>query len=224
MQGGLDFFHQASRAALLFFAAVGTLCAQLDFEQELLQLKPSPGEKRVTGYFRFTNTGDYPVNIVEVRTSCGCTTTRLEKMAYAPGETGEIETIFKLGSREGVHRKRVSVYTDDKQSPSYAMSLVVDIPRVLKIQPRMLFWKQGEDFSPKKQIIKILYPQPVVIEEARSLNPSFSVELKALEEGRKYELSGTPKADRREQRGTAQLVARLPDGQTKNFFSYLRLQ
>jgi hypothetical protein len=39
----------------------------------------------VEAKYRFSNTGTYPVTIIEVQPSCGCTTVQLAKKEYAPG-------------------------------------------------------------------------------------------------------------------------------------------
>ena len=45
--------------------------------------------------FDFVNTGDTPLIIERVHPGCGCTTTTLDKLIYAPGESGTIDATFK---------------------------------------------------------------------------------------------------------------------------------
>ncbi len=74
------------------------------------------------GKFEFTNTGKSPLVIELVKASCGCTTTELEKMEYAPGESGEIDvswhpkgfgpqikTITITSNNEGEQYKRLMI-------------------------------------------------------------------------------------------------------------------
>ncbi|MEM7228380.1 MAG: DUF1573 domain-containing protein, partial [Planctomycetota bacterium] len=41
--------------------------------------------------FKFSNVGTDTLVIDQIKPSCGCTTTQLEKMVYEPGESAEIE-------------------------------------------------------------------------------------------------------------------------------------
>ena len=55
------------------------------------------GEKRKVT-FRFTNTGQTPLLLRDVRPSCGCTGAEWEKRPVAPGQTGEIKITFDPNS------------------------------------------------------------------------------------------------------------------------------
>ncbi|OIQ28843.1 MAG: hypothetical protein BM564_08075 [Bacteroidetes bacterium MedPE-SWsnd-G2] len=58
--------------------------------------------------FTFTNTGDAPLTISKVKTSCGCTVPNYEKAAIMPGETGEIEVKYDT-KRKGKFSKTLMV-------------------------------------------------------------------------------------------------------------------
>lgn len=54
-----------------------------------------------TRLFTFTNEGDAPLLITEVKTTCGCTVPSYSKAPILPGESGELEIKYntkKLGS------------------------------------------------------------------------------------------------------------------------------
>ena len=65
-----------------------------------------------TTAFAFTNTGDRPVRLVDVRPSCGCTTPEYPTGALAPGATGEIVVAYHSEGRPGPFEKHVTVVTD----------------------------------------------------------------------------------------------------------------
>ena len=70
--------------------AMNALPTTIRFERDTLQSGTIRyGEKRKVT-FRFTNTGQTPLLLRDVRPSCGCTGAEWEKRPVAPGETGEI--------------------------------------------------------------------------------------------------------------------------------------
>lgn len=54
------------------------------------------GEDNGIRIFEFTNTGDAPLVISDVKTSCGCTVPSKPKEPIMPGKTGEIEVKYNM--------------------------------------------------------------------------------------------------------------------------------
>ncbi|MDR2652855.1 MAG: DUF1573 domain-containing protein [Prevotellaceae bacterium] len=50
----------------------------------------------LTHRFEFTNTGDVPVTIQNVKASCGCTTPDWTKEPVAPGEKGFVDATYRV--------------------------------------------------------------------------------------------------------------------------------
>lgn len=120
--------------------------AQLSWTERTITLKPEAGIEEVIAVFPFTNTGDQPITITEVKTDCGCTTATLAKTVYAPGETGEIRTVFVIGNRIGHEVKAIHVTTSDAPNQPVELKLEVTIPPLLTLSPRMVWWaRNGED-------------------------------------------------------------------------------
>jgi len=63
--------------------------------------------------FEFTNTGDVPVLIQDIRTSCGCTTPSYTKDPILPGKKGIIKVSYSTTGRVGSFEKRVTVFTNE---------------------------------------------------------------------------------------------------------------
>ena len=59
--------------------------------------------------FRFTNTGDQPLVLKDVRPSCGCTTPDWSKEPVQPGKTGQIIVKFNSAGRPGKFNKSITV-------------------------------------------------------------------------------------------------------------------
>ena len=81
-------------------------------------------EKGNTGLrvFMFENTGDAPLIITNVKSSCGCTIPKKPEAPIAPGEKGEIQVNYDT-NRLGVFRKTITVSTNDANSPIIALKI-----------------------------------------------------------------------------------------------------
>jgi len=72
----------------------------------------APSSKSVYG-FKFSNIGNETLKITNVTKTCGCTPFTLEKKDYAPGETGELKVKYNSGSKPGMVKRNLYVYTND---------------------------------------------------------------------------------------------------------------
>jgi len=95
----------------LTFAAALPALADLEWETQRINHTASIADDKAEVAFKFTNTGDKPVTIESVRTSCGCTTAELDKKTYAPGGSGKVTTTFAFGDRTGTQHKRITIRT-----------------------------------------------------------------------------------------------------------------
>lgn len=99
--------------AVCFFAL--TLNAQeFKFKEELINYgKITQGSegKRV---FEFTNVGDAPLIIKDIKSTCGCTVPSKPEKPIMPGETGKIEVSYDT-KRLGGFSKAITVYSNAKQ-------------------------------------------------------------------------------------------------------------
>jgi hypothetical protein len=85
--------------------------ANISFEQETIDYgRIAKGSDGVRD-FVFTNTGDAPLIITDVKSSCGCTIPKKPDGPIAPGATGTIQVKYDT-KRVGPIRKTVTVYTN----------------------------------------------------------------------------------------------------------------
>ncbi|MGF7140809.1 DUF1573 domain-containing protein [Roseimarinus sediminis] len=66
--------------------------------------------------FTFTNAGNQPLVLNNVRASCGCTTPQWTKEPVLPGKTGEIKVGYNPKNRPGPFSKTVNVYANTQPS------------------------------------------------------------------------------------------------------------
>lgn len=87
---------------------------QLTFETEEIDYgtiaQHADGERT----FKFTNTGEAPIVISNVKTSCGCTVPEYSRTPILPGETSEI-TVKYATNRLGVFKKTITVMSNADQ-------------------------------------------------------------------------------------------------------------
>ena len=77
-----------------------------------------PSGESVQATFTLRNAGDEPLHINHVRTSCGCTTSRLDKRELAPGEETPLTATLSLRNRSGPQHQRVTIASNDPDAPS----------------------------------------------------------------------------------------------------------
>jgi len=186
----------------------GQLQAGLEFESKELTFKPSLGEKQVVGEFKFKNTGKTTITIKDLNISCDCTTAKLDKKVYEPGESGVIPVTFTIGQRQNLQEKSITVITDEPKTSTTRLLMKVYIPVILSIEPRYVFWLQG-DKDPKSQTVTIknLTDKPVKVLAASSalppslveaattrpaLMPKIEYKLETVKEGWEYTLTIKP--------------------------------
>jgi len=150
-------------------------------------------DTEVTTEFVFTNTGEKPVRVLGLDSSCACLTAVVNKQVFAAGEKGTVTATFKLGERAGVHQKGVLMKTSEPGEPEVRFSVAVEIPEIIRIEPDLIQWTIGETPTPKKFTVTFSGDDLVrikSIESSRKQQVPF--DLKEVEEGRKYEIVLSP--------------------------------
>jgi hypothetical protein len=166
--------------------------AELKWEKTVQQFQRVPDDKAVEARYVFRNTGSTPVTIKSTRSSCGCTTAKLDKKTYAPGEQGEVTLRFTFGDRKGNYLKGVTVTTDDKTAEPVVLKLYVEIHDPFTVTPGLVFWRTGEANAAKTVQLTADPGQQVHIKSVTSSNPNFKATLQTAQAGQQYSLAITP--------------------------------
>lgn len=95
--------------------------AKIEFESETIDYGTI--EKGADGVrvFKFKNTGDAPLIITKVKSSCGCTVPKKPEDPIMPGATGEIEVKYDT-NRVMPIRKTITV-TSNSDRPTIALKI-----------------------------------------------------------------------------------------------------
>jgi len=93
--------------------------------------KISPRSKN-TCEFKFTNTGKGTLKIGKIKSTCGCTVPKLNKLEYAPGESGAIKVTYSATSHGGPSSKSIYVNSNDPKNPKVKLTIKATI--VVKVE------------------------------------------------------------------------------------------
>ena len=72
--------------------------------------------------FTFVNSGDMPLEITKVYSSCGCTIPKKPEAPIAPGESGEIQVRYDT-NRVGPIRKTITVNSNAVETPIVSLKI-----------------------------------------------------------------------------------------------------
>ena len=166
--------------------------AQLKWDQPTQEFERVPEDKEVWVHYPFHNVGTTPVTIRTLRPSCGCTTARLEKKTYAPGESGDVLLHFGFGDRKGFQRKTVTVTTDDQAAEPTVLGLTVTIHSPVTINPALVYWKTGTPAT--AQFIQVAFEpgEDAHIKSVTSSNPRLIAKLDPSQPGQPIFVSVKP--------------------------------
>jgi hypothetical protein len=174
--------------ALVFLSAPGQ--AELAWKRPVQEFQCTPEDKSVDARFPFTNTGKQPVTVTSIKTSCGCTTARLEKKVYAPGESGEVGVTYSFRGQTGALRKLVTVKTDDRAEPT-VLDIRVFRHEPFEVKPSLVFWRTGDAGEPK-QVQLLANSYPVRVKGVSSSNPRVTASVQTVKEGEQYAVTVKP--------------------------------
>lgn len=95
-------------AMLSFSVKAQDKSAKIEFKETEIDYGEIEKGSNGVRVFQFTNTGDVPLVISKVRSSCGCTIPKKPEDPVLPGESGEIEVKYDT-KRVGPIRKTITV-------------------------------------------------------------------------------------------------------------------
>jgi hypothetical protein len=88
----------------------------MTFKQKEHDFGNIPSSKSISTLFKFSNSGENPLLIKEVTTSCGCTVPEWSKGLIEPNENGEIKIVYDA-KYPGRFNKTITVIYNGKDSP-----------------------------------------------------------------------------------------------------------
>jgi hypothetical protein len=141
--------------------------------------------------FGFANTGNAMLEITDVKLSCGCTTVGAWDRQVAPGQTGRIPIQLATDALSGPIVRTIAVSCNDPLQPSTVLRFSATVWAPVEVTPSLvLFQFTTETTNSAPQTVRIVNHQaePLRLEEPRSTNEAFKVELRVVKPGQEFEL------------------------------------
>ncbi len=99
---------------LLFAAVISSYAQQFKFEKETINYgKIAQGSDGIR-VFEFTNIGDAPLIIKQIKSSCGCAVPQKPEKPIMPGEKGQIAVSYDT-KRTGGFSKAITIFSNAKR-------------------------------------------------------------------------------------------------------------
>jgi hypothetical protein len=94
---------------------------------------------KVEHSFTLTNTGDQPLVIDRVQTSCGCTVAEVNPKTVEPGQSTQVKSVLDLANRKGPMNKVLTVFSNDPAAPQLQLFLNGQATVDVELTPPFLF-------------------------------------------------------------------------------------
>lgn len=146
--------------------------------------------------FIIRNAGGAPLEIRDVKTSCGCTVAQPEKKLLHPGEETKIPATLKLQGKQGAQKRTITVFTNDPDTPAFKLDFEGTAVAAIAIEPPVLAFGMVEDDEPRSMTVSLRATKPdlrFAITDVQITSEDFTLERKTVEEGKHYELEVTLK-------------------------------
>ncbi|MDE0043304.1 MAG: DUF1573 domain-containing protein, partial [Candidatus Poribacteria bacterium] len=136
------------------------------------------GGQELKHIFVFTNTGTEPVQIIEVQSSCNCTTAFLSDKNIAPGQDGQIEVTLKVPSKNEKVEERVLLHTNSTRQPTIEFSIAANalLPLVPIPEQIALGRFSPDTFKAKTFILRQAFDRHVQILSVTTDSDYFAIE------------------------------------------------
>jgi hypothetical protein len=211
---------------ILFLSLLFTpsLFAQLRWDASLQDQKAKPGDKEAVAKFHFVNAGSSTIKVLNLSTSCGCTTAALAKDQFAPGDSGEIEARFEFGNHVGHQEKTITVTTSDSPDQPTVLRLIVDISQAVVLQPEFMFWKAGETLGVKKFRVTVGNGFPAKLLGVESDTPDLHFVINPVKAEKEFEVSVIPNESKRPLNAMLSIKTDYPPENPQTYYLYVLVQ
>lgn len=182
--------------SLITLLAVGISAAApaLVFEKDRVTVKAAPDQDQVTAEFKFTNTGNGEARVLSVLSGCQCLEAIAPPDGIPAGTKDSIRGIFKVGAFQGVVEKQmVARVRDDGGERDVVLTVAVEVPEVIKIEPNTLTWTVGQEPVEQSFTLRVIWPEAIHLRTVECSREEFTLSIETVEEGKVYKINAKPK-------------------------------
>ncbi len=154
--------------------AIDVTQAEFDFG-EVFQ-----GEK-VAHVFSFANSGDAPLLIDRVKSSCGCTAVLLSSKEIAPGESGTIKATFDSSRFRGAITKVIYLYSNAPGHETTRFAIKGKVKPVVDFNPQQISFGEVKEGAEKQLSVVLINAseKDLQIQNIRASNTAISATTEA---------------------------------------------
>lgn len=175
---------------LFILLAVNSATASISWESVAETIKTDSAEEPLLFTFVGKNTGAETVTIKELRESCPCVEAMADKTKIVAGESFIVAAEFSPFEIGGTQRQRIMVHFEGADRPEI-LTVTVELPELIGIEPKRLFWNAKEEPAPQKIEITLAVENGVELGDVYAMDENFSTSL-VPESGNTYTLTVTP--------------------------------
>jgi hypothetical protein len=108
---------------------------RITFEDTVYDFGEVSSSRKYTGQFKFTNTGDGVLKIIDVKKCCGSVVT-LDKEELTTGESGTLKVEYTTNPRSGSMMRSIRVYSNDKTQPKVDLTIKAQVIQKISYKPQ----------------------------------------------------------------------------------------
>ena len=167
---------------LLGFLPALHAAPKLVLSPETYDFGEAPSGETVQASFTLRNEGDAPLTISYVRTSCGCTTTALEKRDLSPGEETPLIATLSLKGRSGPQEKRLTIGSNDPNRPNFQVAIHGTAIRHLILRPSTIYFFSAPQGKTITRTVELLSENniPFKILSIEASHPDLAVDITSI--------------------------------------------
>lgn len=182
------------RPTCLLFLAAAAVAAdpapRLVCDQPLFDYGEVDNTQTVRHAFVLRNDGDAPLNLLQVRTGCGCALAQLATNRIPPGGQTTLSAQLTLQGRFGPRRSSIYVKSDDPLQPYCQLQFSGRARATLEVDPPLVAFALPVDGSVTQRVSLISrLPQPLHVTALRQTPAALDIALVTNLPGRAYTLA-----------------------------------
>jgi Protein of unknown function (DUF1573) len=129
----------------------------IDIAEKIKDFGVVPKGEKLKAVFEVKNTGNAPLEITQVRPTCGCTVADKPTQPIPPGGTGKVVAEVDTKDFSGPISKAVLVFSNDPANPNINLVIKAEVRSFIDVLPRpQVFFRgvlQGEEAKEKLKLV-----------------------------------------------------------------------
>ena len=172
-------------------APVSGPAPRVDFQSTTYDFGRAKSGETVKHEFVFTNSGNATLEILDVKTSCGCTTAGSWDKKVEPGKTGIIPLQFNSTGFGGGVSKTATITCNDPVRTNVFLQLNGTVWKPIDVSPQMaMFTVAGDAPTNETKVLRVVnnLDEAITLSDVHCNNSAFKAEVKEVKPGKEFEL------------------------------------